>query len=144
LISETPLTPSPLQIEYDTSLADNAYDLAARWDAARSQSSFPKFSASDVEGWTSNQVSMLLDTLHKYEPFPESAVEAVQKAYGVNETSNPEIKLRWLLFALKSGFYKEEAAKWVQTVGRMKYCRPSELSFRSGVEGRRGAWLQLR
>lgn len=74
---------------------------------------------------------MLLDTLHKYEPFPESAVEAVQKAYDVNKTSNPEIKLRWLLFALKSGFYKEEAAKWVQTVGRMKYCRPSESLERS-------------
>ncbi|ORY89696.1 peptidase family M1-domain-containing protein [Leucosporidium creatinivorum] len=115
----------PVKIEYDTSLADNAYDLAARWDSARSQDSFPEFTAADVEGWTSNQVSMLLDTLHKYEPFSESAVEAVQKTYGVNKTSNPEIKLRWLLFALKSGFYKEEAAKWVQGQGRMKYCRPT-------------------
>lgn len=123
-------TPHRPQMEYDTSLADDAWALAARWDAARSQSSFPDFSSADIDKWTSNQVSMLLDTLHGYEPFSREAVKAVDEAYGVKGTSNPEIKLRFLLFALKSGVEQEEAAEWVKTAGRMKYCRPSESCLR--------------
>ena len=110
-----------MKLEFDTSLADDAYSLAAKWDGARNQTSFPEFSSADIEGWTSNQISMLLDTLHSYEPFSKEAVHAIGKAY--ISSNNPEIRLRWLLFALKSGFEKDAAATWVQTQGRMKYCR---------------------
>lgn len=63
---------------------------------------------------------MLLDTLHSYSAFPEAAVKAVDQAYSTDRSANPEIKMRWLLFALKAGLYKESAAAFVQTVGRMK------------------------
>lgn len=109
---------TPVKMVFDTSMADNAYNLAARWDKARSQTKFPEFASSDIDGWLSNQVCMLLDTLHDYKPFSEAAVRAVDSFYSFEASSNPEIKLRWYLFALKSGFRAPEAAKWIQRQGR--------------------------
>lgn len=37
---------------------------------------------------------------------------------------NSEIRVRWYFIALKGGFLATEASKWVETQGRMKYCRP--------------------
>lgn len=80
-------------MEFDTSLADSAYALAKRWDAARDQDKFHEFSNDDIRGWGSNQVCMLLDTLHEYKAFPQAAVDAVDSTYGTGESSNPEIKV---------------------------------------------------
>jgi hypothetical protein len=80
-------------MEFDTSLADSAYALAKKWDSARGQAHFPEFSPDDIEGWNSNQVCMLLDTLHEYKSFPHAPVNAVDSIYGVGQTSNPEIKV---------------------------------------------------
>lgn len=106
------------KMEYDTSLADNAYELAKRWNAARSSKDYSSFSPKDTEGWTSNQVGMLLDTLTTYDEFSQESVEAVDRNYGVNASKNPEIRFRWYLFALKSGFYAQDAAVWVRNAGR--------------------------
>lgn len=34
-------------------------------------------------------------------------------------------QLRWYALALKASLYKHQAAEWVKTAGRMKYCRPT-------------------
>lgn len=83
----------PVKMEFDTSLADSAYALAKKWDSARDQRKFDEFSNEDIKDWNSNQVCMLLDTLHDYKSFPSAAVDAVGSTYGVSQTSNPEIKV---------------------------------------------------
>jgi leukotriene-A4 hydrolase len=47
----------PVEPSYDTTLAEAAYSLAARWDASRSVSNVAEldFAASDVENYNSNQ-----------------------------------------------------------------------------------------
>ena len=47
----------PVEPSYDTTLADPAYNLAARWDTSRSISDITKldFAASDVGTFNSNQ-----------------------------------------------------------------------------------------
>ncbi|KAM0789581.1 hypothetical protein ACM66B_000390 [Microbotryomycetes sp. NB124-2] len=114
----------PVKMRYDTSLADKAYALAQKWNDARDGDAWAQFEESDVGGWSSNQVGMLLDTLTMYDKFPKEAVEKLDQVYRVNETKNPEIRFRWYLLALKSGSFAEDAAVWVRNAGRMKYCRP--------------------
>lgn len=44
----------PVDMKYDTTLADRAYDLAKRWDQARKEGRMD-FSSKDLEGFSSNQ-----------------------------------------------------------------------------------------
>ena len=59
-------------MEYDTSLADAAYSLASRWSSSRT-ASLPdlaaRFSKSDLEGFSSTQVVVFLETLEGEEAF---------------------------------------------------------------------------
>ncbi|KAK4705696.1 hypothetical protein P7C70_g496, partial [Phenoliferia sp. Uapishka_3] len=114
----------PVKMEFDTSLADAAYGLAAKWDAERDSTTFP-FSAADIEDFSSNQVAMLLDTLVGYPTFSSGAIKALNQAYDLDAAGNPEIRLRWYAVALKAGQFAKEAASWVETTGRMKFCRPT-------------------
>ena len=47
-------------MEYDATLAKQAYELAARWDASRATSDVSEldFEESDLDGFDSNQISM--------------------------------------------------------------------------------------
>lgn len=48
----------PVKMEYDESLAQTAYELAERWDAARGvNSDTPDFKATDLDSFDSNQIS---------------------------------------------------------------------------------------
>jgi len=115
----------PVDIKYDTSMADKAYDLAKRWDAARKEDTID-FSAKDLEGFSSNQTVVFLETLESYDSLPPKYLREMNKCYGFDDTENAEIRLRWYNVALAGDGedFKESAAKWVVTVGRMKMCRP--------------------
>ncbi|KAM0754058.1 hypothetical protein T439DRAFT_322944 [Meredithblackwellia eburnea MCA 4105] len=115
----------PVKMEFDTSLADAAYSLAARWDKSRDASSFPDFSAQDLDKFSSNQVGLFLDTLFNYPTLGKPVIEALNENYSFDGQGNPEIRLRWYQLALKGGFYTEQAALWVQDWGRMKFARPT-------------------
>ncbi|GAA5967502.1 hypothetical protein JCM3765_004689 [Sporobolomyces pararoseus] len=119
----------PVKMEYDTSLADACYSLAASWDSARSLSReelLKKFSKTDISKFETNQVIVFLETLANKDSFEKSpeVIKAISKLYGFLDTKNPEIKFRWFLVSLKAGIYAQEAAAFVKTVGRMKYVRP--------------------
>ncbi|SCV69938.1 BQ2448_1332 [Microbotryum intermedium] len=118
----------PNKIEYDTSIADGAYALAAKWDQARDkteQEVNKLFNKDDVGDWSSPAFGMFLDTLTtRYDAFDPKIVRAVDRAYGVNSSTNPEVLLRWYLFTLGSGCYEKDAAVWIRDQGRMKYVRP--------------------
>ncbi len=53
-------TELPVKMEYDTTLAEQAYRLAERWDASRNVSDVSEldFKGGDLDGFDSNQISM--------------------------------------------------------------------------------------
>ncbi|KAG8836286.1 hypothetical protein FRC17_007436 [Serendipita sp. 399] len=121
----------PVDMTYDTTLATQAYELAAKWDKSRSEDASKLFRASDVEGWNTNQLIVFLEKLETLEPLPSSHVHALTNLYGFNTTKNAEVGLRWFEVALISPAAKDfaqSAADWVvdptSLKGRMKFCRP--------------------
>jgi leukotriene-A4 hydrolase len=122
---------------YDTTLAEPAYSLAARWDASRTISDVNKlgFAASDLEGYNSNQKSeseavlststpypivvVFLERLATYAPLPSTHIEHVGALYDVATSPNAEIRLRFYNVALKDPQsssaldFASHALKWV-------------------------------
>jgi leukotriene-A4 hydrolase len=125
---------------YDTTLAESAYSLAARWDASRTISDVNKlgFATSDVEGYNSNQKSetllvlstcpisiprpivvVFLERLATYPALPSTHIEHLGVLYDVATTPNAEIRLRFYNFALKDPKssaaldFASHALKWV-------------------------------
>lgn len=148
-----------MEPSYDTTLAESAYSLATRWDASRAISDVNKlgFAVSDVESYNSNQKSetlsvlstfpisilhpivvVFLERLATYPPLPSTHIEYLGVLYGVNNTPNAEIRLRFYNFALKDPKspaaldFASHALKWITgrdgtdvIKGRMKFCRPT-------------------
>ncbi|PAV21690.1 leukotriene-A4 hydrolase [Pyrrhoderma noxium] len=132
----------PVEPEYDLTLAEQAYDLAKRWDASRSIQNVSEldFKSSDLDELDSNQKIVFLERLQSYPNLPSTHLTHLGSLYGVRETSNSEIRYRFYELALinPSSSQKEfleqvgeEAAKWVVgedgtgiLKGRMKFCRP--------------------
>lgn len=129
-----------MEPSYDTSLAESAYSLAARWDASRTISDVNKldFVVSDVEGYNSNQKSetwtnfidqsklnpypivvVFLERLATYAPLPSTHIEHLGALYDVATSPNAEIRLRFYNFALKDAQssaaldFASHALKWV-------------------------------
>jgi leukotriene-A4 hydrolase len=130
----------PVEPSYDTTLAESAYSLAARWDASRTISDVNKlgFATSDVEGYNSNQKIVFLERLATYPALPSTHIEHLGVLYDVATTPNAEIRLRFYNFALKDPKssaaldFASHALKWVTgrdgtdvIKGRMKFCRPT-------------------
>ncbi|PVF96254.1 hypothetical protein CPB86DRAFT_762462 [Serendipita vermifera] len=122
----------PVDMEYDTTLAKQAFELAARWDASRSEECKSlKFKHSDIEGWNTNQLIVFLEKLESLTPLPASHIHALADTYKFNSTRNAEVGLRWFELTLVSPAAKDfvqSAADWVvdpeALKGRMKFCRP--------------------
>ncbi|GAA6010636.1 hypothetical protein JCM11491_003004 [Sporobolomyces phaffii] len=119
----------PVKMQYDTSLADECYKLASSWDSARAlprEDLLKTFSESDIAEFQTNQIIVFLETLVGKDSFEKNqgTIETMNEIYGLLDSKNPEIKLRWFLVSLKAGLYAKEAAAFVRTVGRLKYVRP--------------------
>ncbi|KAF8202833.1 hypothetical protein BJ912DRAFT_1018714 [Pholiota molesta] len=129
----------PVKMEYDLTLAETAYKLAERWDAARNATDIPKldFKKSDLEGFNSNQIVVFLERLQSYPPLPSDLILYLGSLYNLSTTPNAEIRLRFYEVALgdpssaAAKMLADEAAKWVigddgsgVVKGRMKFCRP--------------------
>ncbi|KAF7797777.1 hypothetical protein EIP86_008978 [Pleurotus ostreatoroseus] len=100
----------PVKMEYDTSLANSAYELADRWDKSRHTSpSNLGFKESDLDSFNANQKVVFLQTLETYAPLPSSHVETLDKLYHLSKTPNAEIRLRFYEVALQDP--TSEAAK---------------------------------
>ncbi|CAA7267762.1 unnamed protein product [Cyclocybe aegerita] len=139
----------PVKMEYDIRLAEKAYDLALRWDGARTlDASHLNFKETDLEGFNSNQIVVFLEKLQSYPPLPSNLVLHLGKLYKLANSPNAEIRLRYYEVALtdsSSAAAKQlavEAVKWVTgddgtgvVKGRMKFCRPV-LRAVSKVDGK--------
>ncbi|CAG7847845.1 Leukotriene A-4 hydrolase homolog Short=LTA-4 hydrolase; AltName: Full=Leukotriene A(4) hydrolase [Serendipita indica DSM 11827] len=122
----------PVNMEYDTTLAAQAYELAAKWDKSRTTDAKDlPFNATDIQGWNTNQLIVFLEKLEVLEPLPSTHIHALASIYGFNDSKNAEVGLRWFEVALVSPAAKDfaqSAANWVvdpsSLKGRMKFCRP--------------------
>ncbi|KAA1468302.1 Metalloprotease [Dentipellis sp. KUC8613] len=128
----------PVEIEYDMSLAQPPYDLAASWNAARSVSDVKQlnFVETDVNEFSSNQKVVFLERLSSYEPLPSSHIAHLGSLYHLSTSANAEIRMRFYDIALQDSqslaakSFAEDAMKWVVgedgtgvLKGRMKFCR---------------------
>ncbi|GLB36698.1 putative leukotriene A4 hydrolase, C-terminal [Lyophyllum shimeji] len=129
----------PVEMDYDVTLATQAYALAAQWDAARSTSDVSqlKFTGSDIEGFNSNQIIVFLERLQSYSQLPLAHVRHLGTLYKIASTPNAEIRFRFYELAMldpksdSAKAYAPEAVNWIigadgrgTVVGRMKFCRP--------------------
>ncbi|KAF3937926.1 Laeverin [Dactylella cylindrospora] len=119
----------PEKPDFDTSMVDVCYELAKKWQQKSLLGFVP--SKEDIEGWTANQKVVFLDKLITYDPFATADVDELAKVYSFDTSGNMEVVFRFYGVALKAKYekYYEPAAKWVQTIGRMKYCRPTYRSL---------------
>ncbi|GAA96251.1 uncharacterized protein L969DRAFT_100748 [Mixia osmundae IAM 14324] len=111
------------KMEYDTSLADAAFALAARWSKAQ-QDGTSSFGPDDLKAFNANQTVVFLERLETHPKLSDEIIHKIDELYKFTQTSNAEIALRWFLVTLKAGLYLQEAADWVTDKGRMKFCRP--------------------
>ncbi|KAJ7075001.1 peptidase family M1-domain-containing protein [Mycena belliarum] len=127
----------PVEMEYDTTLAQAAYALADRWDAARATADTSRFKKEDLDTFNANQIIVFLERLQTLPPLPLSHIEHLGTLYKLSGTPNAEIRLRFYALALApptseaAVHFVGDAAKWVVgndgtgvIKGRMKFCRP--------------------
>ncbi|KLT41494.1 putative leukotriene-A4 hydrolase [Cutaneotrichosporon oleaginosum] len=115
----------PVDLTYDDSLSKPCLALAERWDKARGDDDLSQFSKKDVADFSSTQLCVFLDKMGEYKAFRPATVRTLDELYALDKSENAEIKLRFYKIALASGpEYCKSAAKWVETKGRMKFCRP--------------------
>ncbi|KAJ7746548.1 peptidase family M1-domain-containing protein [Mycena metata] len=140
----------PVAMEYDLTLAQAAYALAARWDASRSVPETPSldFLKSDLDGFSSTQIVVFLERLQDSEPLPATHIKHLGTIYEIANTPNSEIRLRFYNLALSpptsaaAAHFAPEAIKWVVGTdgsgvikGRMKFCRPVFRAVFNAHEG---------
>ena len=113
------LPPKPL---FDSSIVDDCYDLASKWDTGKFD---PK--QEDIEGWSANQVVVFLDTVQAYaKPLDKRATQTMGSIYGFAKSQNVEVVSRYYQVALTARdetVYKP-TAELLGNVGRMKFVRP--------------------
>ncbi|TFK38633.1 peptidase family M1-domain-containing protein [Crucibulum laeve] len=128
----------PVKMKYDMTLAEKAYDLAARWDAARtSDIAQLDFKETDLDDFNGNQIIVFLERLDSLPPLPSSLIFHLGSLYRLSSSSNAEVRSRFYEIALGqpssevAKAFASEAAKWVigddesgVVKGRMKFCRP--------------------
>ncbi|TFK89276.1 zincin [Polyporus arcularius HHB13444] len=130
----------PVEMVYDTALAREAFSLAEKWDASRSEADVSKldFKESDVTSFNAKQKIVFLEKLQSYAALPTSHIKHLGEVYSFLSTPNAELRWRFYEVALldpSSPAAKEfapAAAKWVTGTdgtgilrGRMKFCRPT-------------------
>ncbi|XP_074645095.1 leukotriene A-4 hydrolase-like isoform X2 [Tubulanus polymorphus] len=115
----------PVKPNFDTSLADVCIALCEKWSKA-SDNELDQFAASDIEGFSSNQIREFLSLLLLEAPLSSIKMTALKELYKIHEMHNSEIRFRWLRLAIKAeqDFAIKPALEFVTEQGRMKFTRP--------------------
>ncbi|KAF4967502.1 hypothetical protein FSARC_4966 [Fusarium sarcochroum] len=112
------LPPKP---EFDTTLANQCYDLANKWKDASFEPS-----AKDLENFTANQKLVFLAEVQQSGSLSADRAQLMGKTYDFLSSKNVEILSAYYLIALKAqdtAIY-QDAATLLGRVGRMKFVRP--------------------
>ncbi|OSD05714.1 hypothetical protein PYCCODRAFT_1465050 [Trametes coccinea BRFM310] len=130
----------PVEMIYDTALAREAFALAEKWDASRSESDVSKlgFQEADLSTFNANQKIVFLERLQSYPALPSTHIQHLGALYGFLSTPNAELRWRFYEVALldpasaAARAFAPAAAQWVVgrdgsgvVRGRMKFCRPT-------------------
>ncbi|KAH6675559.1 putative leukotriene A-4 hydrolase like protein [Halenospora varia] len=113
------LPPKP---QFDTSMVDKCYKLAHKWE---SKDYSP--SASDIEGWTANQIVVFLERVQLFSnPLTVSQSATMGEIYCLVNTRNVELSSRYfgIGLAAKDKSVYHPTADLLGKVGRMKFVRP--------------------
>lgn len=129
-------------IEFKNSLSLTCKILARHWWNIAKDTPSPKFSPEkkDIQGWSSQQICLFLDTLLDYSqqtPFSVEVLEKLNAAYGFNDSKNAEICLRWQSLGLKANapWIVPQVIEFITSQGRMKFVRPLYRLFRQSQVG---------
>lgn len=129
----------PVKMEYDLTLAEQAYSLAERWNSSRDTLDMAQlnFKESDLNEFDSNQIVVFLERLQSFPALPSPHISHLGKLYRLAAVPNAEIRLRFYAVALAdpsstaAKFFAPAAVNWVVgddgtgvVKGRMKFCRP--------------------
>jgi len=108
--------------EFDDAYAVQATTLAARCTPEESAT----LAASDIAGWSAQQVMHFLDTCGATSGgFAHSTLEHMAKAYSLTDSRNAEIRFRWYMLCVKSEYTTEQGmVSFLREQGRMKFVRP--------------------
>ncbi|WZH43661.1 peptidase family M1-domain-containing protein [Fusarium acuminatum] len=112
------LPPKP---EFDTTLANQCYDLANKWKDTKFEPS-----AKDLEDFTANQKLVFLAEVQQSGELTADRAQLMGKTYDFLSSKNVEILSAYYLVALKAqdpAIY-QDAATLLGRVGRMKFVRP--------------------
>lgn len=132
----------PVNPKFDTTLADQCYDLANRWYHAvvNGRKDFGNhFFPNDVKEFTSSQSVVFLETMLSYDQRREfkwfyhpEALNALSNIYSdYSVTLNAEVLSRWLILHVTghNESYYDKLGDWLGTVGRMKFVRRGYLAL---------------
>ncbi|KAK4509405.1 54S ribosomal protein img2, mitochondrial [Mucor velutinosus] len=116
----------PVDPNFDTSLADACYNLAARWDAARDKEDLSEFSTKDVESFTSTQKIVFLERLTDCKPLPHNLLSKMDELYEMSPIRNADIRFRWEQLCVMASYEKiyPSVVEFITEQGRMKFVRP--------------------
>lgn len=116
------LPPKP---DFDTTLVDVCYGLAAKWEKVKSDRFEPH--AQDIKGWSANQIVVFLNRIQGFAPpLERQETQLMGETYGFTKGNNVEVVARYFQIALKAkddSVYKP-TAELLGNVGRMKFVRP--------------------
>ncbi|GIL75506.1 hypothetical protein Vretifemale_5282 [Volvox reticuliferus] len=135
----------PVTNTYDTSLAQQAYDLAMKWhtcDVMGIGSDGPEgASPAVVAGWSSEQMVAFLDKLGQFrapQPMHRTVTKRLAELYGIYDSNNAEI--RYSFFKLAIPAEDDQAlsatAAMLRNQGRMKFLRPLYRALHRSKAGR--------
>ena len=117
----------PPKPDFDTTLADQCYELADGWQTLNEDKNQWRPKADDIKSFTANQSVVFLEKIQTLpEPLKPELIELMGKTYGYASSKNVEVASRFLVAGLQS---KDEnvyasAAELLGKVGRMKFVRP--------------------
>eukprot|EP00123_Amoebidium_parasiticum_P017081 comp23704_c0_seq1/m.40741 comp23704_c0_seq1/g.40741 ORF comp23704_c0_seq1/g.40741 comp23704_c0_seq1/m.40741 type:complete len:622 (-) comp23704_c0_seq1:650-2515(-) len=129
----------PVDLPFDTSLADAANKLADRWAVAQPYEVNEQFSSNDVNDFVASQKVVFLSRLAEKDPIPHRVLSEMDKMYGFTASENAEIKCAWHSLCLKSNYEPifPHVVAFVTSQGRMKYVRPLYRAlYGAGIKGR--------
>ncbi|KAI0825316.1 peptidase family M1-domain-containing protein [Trametes gibbosa] len=145
----------PVEMIYDTALAREAFTLAERWDASRTETDITKlgFEEADLAAFNANQKIVFLERLQSYPALPHTHIQHLGALYAFLSTPNAELRWRFYEVALldpasaAAREFAPAAAQWVVgndgtgiVRGRMKFCRPT---FRAVARADKALALQV-
>ncbi|CAO3678409.1 unnamed protein product [Umbelopsis vinacea] len=115
----------PVQPQFDTTLAEACYSLAAGWKNAKARGD-SEYNGTDNEKFsefTSLQKVVFLESLSEAVPFPHQLLASLDSCYQLSSVRNCEIRFRWQRLCLSSNYEPiyPSVCELITEQGRMKY-----------------------